>query len=57
MAALDAVYLIGKQNRIIRISWGSLRGDLNYFFVYLTQAFFDTFMVAGVVGHYRFVEF
>ena len=21
------------------------------------QAFFDTFMVAGVVGHYRFVEF
>ena len=23
----------------------------------LRQAFFDTFMVAGVVGHYRFVEF
>ena len=23
----------------------------------LDQAFFDTFMVAGVVGHYRFVEF
>ena len=23
----------------------------------LIQAFFDTFVVAGVVGHYRFVEF
>ena len=23
----------------------------------LAQAFFNTFMVAGVVGHYRFVEF
>ena len=23
----------------------------------ILQAFFNTFMVAGVVGHYRFVEF
>ena len=45
------------------------KGDLNGIFIFFlllisiiyTQFnsgfFFDTFMVAGVVGHYRFIEF